>query len=184
MNLQETLGGPLGQRLAWTLLHFLWQGLVISAGVAAAGWLLSPGRIRGRYAVALAGLVLMACCPLVTFGIVQDSAPKAAALAPSPDLPAAAPQPLGPVPMPAGDMAMGTPAGSPALAGEVAHEPPADPVPQRRRPSPAGRPGLPGTLPRSSPMRLPSGWPGLSRLPGGFWRACWACAVWPAADCP
>jgi beta-lactamase regulating signal transducer with metallopeptidase domain len=144
MNFQEILGGPLGQRLAWTLLHFLWQGLLISAGVAAAGWLLSPAQTRGKYAVALAGLVLMACCPLVTFGIVQVSAPKTAARAPAPDLPAEESQLQGPVQMPASDMARGAPPGPPARAGEVAPEPSADPVPQTSPAEPGWRARLAG----------------------------------------
>lgn len=132
MSLQEILGGPLGQRLAWTLFHFLWQGLAIGAGVAAAGWLLSPARTRGRYAVALAGLVLMACCPLVTFGLVNVSAPKPTATALAPDTPAAAPQPTvrqpsAMVPMPVDDFAVSAP--SPP-AGAVAVEPTTSPAPE------------------------------------------------------
>ena len=109
MNFKELLCGPLGQRLAWTLLHFLWQGLLISAGVAALGWLLSPSQARGRYAAALTGLVLMVCCPLATFGVLQISSPPPVAVAAPPDMPAADPQPPAPVEMPAGYSGIPTP---------------------------------------------------------------------------
>ncbi len=127
MNFQETLSGPLGQRLAWTLLHFLWQGVAISAGVAAAGWLLSPAQTRGRYAVALAGLVLMACCPLVTFGVLPVAAPNPAALAPASDLSVAGRKPPGRVEIPGSDRAMPT---APALGDALVSKPPASPVPE------------------------------------------------------
>jgi|GEM_PF-1204893 len=54
------------EQLAWTLIHFTWQGLL----VAAIGWfLIALGRLRTpqtRYAVWLTMLVCMACLPMVT----------------------------------------------------------------------------------------------------------------------
>ena len=87
MNFHDILGGPLGQRLAWTLLHFLWQGLLIS-GCAGDGKLASFAFANPRpFAVAMTGLVLMACCPLVTFAVLPVPAPKPVSAAPSLDLP-------------------------------------------------------------------------------------------------
>ena len=129
MNFQEILWGPLGQRLAWTLLHFLWQGLVISAGVAALACLLSPAQTRGRYAVALAGLVLMACCPLVTFGVLQVFPPNPVASAPAPELPMAELQSPVPVQVPIGDMTM--PARPPSVS-VVDSEPSVSPAPEAK----------------------------------------------------
>ena len=108
MNFHDVLSGPLGQRLAWTLLHFLWQGLLMSAGAAAAGWLLSPSQTRGRYAVAMIGLILMACCPLVTFAVLQVPAPNPVAVAAPPDLQSAKLQPSS-VPISEDDVALPAP---------------------------------------------------------------------------
>lgn len=96
MNVSEIVCGPLAQRLAWTLFHFLWQGLLIAMGVAALVWLLSRTQARGRYAAALAGLALMACCPPITFAVLQTSRPGPAASA-GPKLPEPEPQPLEPI---------------------------------------------------------------------------------------
>ena len=84
MNFQEILCGPLGQRLAWTLLHFLWQGLFgyCGHGGCRLAAFACPDSC-GRYAIALVGLVLMACCPLVTFSILSVSSPNAVALTPA-----------------------------------------------------------------------------------------------------
>jgi hypothetical protein len=87
MNIQEILWGPAGQRLAWTLLHFVWQGFLAGAGVAMTGRLFPAARASGRYAVALAGLVLMACCPFVTFAMLSASLPRPVVVASKPEMP-------------------------------------------------------------------------------------------------
>ncbi len=53
--------------LGWTLLHFLWQGAVLAAGVALALWALEGRDSRLRYAAACAGLLLVLGAPPVTF---------------------------------------------------------------------------------------------------------------------
>jgi beta-lactamase regulating signal transducer with metallopeptidase domain len=80
----QALSDPLAQRVAWALIHFLWQGGAIAATLALAlrmPGLRSPQR---RYAVSVASLVLMALCPLVTLefrlqpvSIAFNSSPKA-----------------------------------------------------------------------------------------------------------
>ncbi len=62
------LNQPWTERLGWTLLHFLWQGILVAAlyGLARA---LVGGRIsaRGRYAIACASLLAMAAAPALTY---------------------------------------------------------------------------------------------------------------------
>ena len=65
------LDGPAGERLTWTLLHFLWQGLLI---VVTAELLLGLLRLRQakiRYAILVVALALMALCPPATFLILD-----------------------------------------------------------------------------------------------------------------
>ncbi len=128
MNIQVILGGPFGQRLAWTLLHFLWQGFAISAVAAAAAWLLPPTQTRGRYVIALTGLVLMACSVLLTFGVLHVDSPHVTSLTAAPDLSAAGAQPHAPFQMPPSDTAAFAP-GLPLPDDAVPSLPPSGPVP-------------------------------------------------------
>ena len=70
----ESFSSPVANSLTLTLLHFLWQGLL----VAIVYWaLLAATDIRSarlRYATSLLTLGVMALCPLVTFAVVYDSA--------------------------------------------------------------------------------------------------------------
>ncbi len=59
-------GLPWIHALGWTLLHFLWQGLVIGAGYAAARALLPKSHCNARYATGLVALALLALWPLAT----------------------------------------------------------------------------------------------------------------------
>jgi hypothetical protein len=177
MTFQEILWGPLGQRLAWTLLHFLWQGLLIAAGVAALGWLFSRAQARGRYAVALAGLVLMASCPLITFGVLEISAPRPVALAPAPELGEPAPRPPEAVESPAADAAAPLPAASPDVG---APEPSSAPIPEPTPAEPDWRTLLAGRAVAIQPYAVLAWLAGVVALSV---RVCWACAAWPAAAC-
>src|SRR4051812_2757888 len=62
------LNHPSTERLGWTLLHFLWQGMLVVALYALARALAS-GRMsaRGRYAMACAALLAMTAAPAVTY---------------------------------------------------------------------------------------------------------------------
>lgn len=72
----ETLH-TLSHTLAWTLLHFLWQGALI--GVVYLLALRQTGSTRQRHALALSGLLLVLVMPLLTFQYLhQGSAPAAA----------------------------------------------------------------------------------------------------------
>ena len=61
-------------RVGWTLLHFLWQGVLVAAlytlARALAGDRLSA---RGRYAIACASLCAMTAAPVLTFWWLADS---------------------------------------------------------------------------------------------------------------
>ena len=68
------LNQPWTERLGWTLLHFLWQGILVAALYALAR-ALGGGRIstRGRYAIACASLLAMTAAPAVTYWWLGDS---------------------------------------------------------------------------------------------------------------
>lgn len=58
---------PWIQALGWTLVHFLWQGLVVGLAYAAVRALLPKTHCHARYAAGLAALALLALWPLATF---------------------------------------------------------------------------------------------------------------------
>jgi beta-lactamase regulating signal transducer with metallopeptidase domain len=62
------LNQPWTERLGWTLLHFLWQGILVAALYALAR-ALAGGRMsaRGRYAIACAALKATTAAPAVTY---------------------------------------------------------------------------------------------------------------------
>lgn len=91
-------GSPLAQALAWTLLHFLWQGAAIAGALALALRLLGRAGAPARYAAACAALLLMALAPPVTLALLwaPASAPPPGVpflLLPLGDAPAALPAP-------------------------------------------------------------------------------------------
>jgi beta-lactamase regulating signal transducer with metallopeptidase domain len=68
------LNQPWTERLGWTLLHFLWQGVLVAALYALAR-ALAGGRIsaRGRYAIACASLLAMTVAPALTYWWLGNS---------------------------------------------------------------------------------------------------------------
>lgn len=58
---------PWIQALGWTLVHFLWQGLVVGAAYAAVRVVLPKTHCHARYAAGLGALALLALWPLATF---------------------------------------------------------------------------------------------------------------------
>src|ERR1017187_7806311 len=77
MNAMQILSsGAWVERLGWTLLHFLWQGLAIGVlygsarRAVARTW--SP---NARYLLACAALAAMMAAPLVTWGVIRPSDP-------------------------------------------------------------------------------------------------------------
>ena len=67
----DAMREPIGQPLTWTLLHFLWQGLAVAAGVAMLLYVWPVRRAHNRYLIYLSALIAMAACPLVTFLIID-----------------------------------------------------------------------------------------------------------------
>ena len=68
----ESLSHPIGQRLTLTLLHFLWQGVLVAVALQ---MILALYRVRAaqtRYALSLAALIVMGLCPIVTFSLVDE----------------------------------------------------------------------------------------------------------------
>src|SRR3954462_8435700 len=68
------LNQPLTERLGWTLLHFLWQGILVAALYALAR-AVAGGRIsaRGRYAIACASLSAITAAPALTYWWLGNS---------------------------------------------------------------------------------------------------------------
>jgi beta-lactamase regulating signal transducer with metallopeptidase domain len=81
-------------RMAWTLLHFLWQGAVIAGVFAAARFLLAASLgARARYGLACLALALMALAPVVTFVSLRPAAARVAVHALEAPASPAAPEP-------------------------------------------------------------------------------------------
>ena len=65
-------------RLALTLGHFLWQGLVLAILAMCVGRLLRRVSAVARYRVFVVALLLMAACPPVTFCLIESTRPVSA----------------------------------------------------------------------------------------------------------
>jgi hypothetical protein len=66
---------------AQSLLHFLWQGALLAAGLALALRRLRNATASDRHALACATLTLMAIAPLVTFWVLCSTGPSIASSA-------------------------------------------------------------------------------------------------------
>jgi len=67
------LAEPFVQRISLTLLHFLWQGLAVAGLFCLFVYLFNIRRAEVRYLLSLAALVVMLLCPVVTFGVLNQS---------------------------------------------------------------------------------------------------------------
>jgi beta-lactamase regulating signal transducer with metallopeptidase domain len=73
------MSAPLGfdrlaiDALGWTLLHFVWQGVLIAMAFAAVDRLLSRGSANVRYLVACGTMLVMLLVPIGTFVVVRDA---------------------------------------------------------------------------------------------------------------
>src|SRR5262245_39005095 len=65
---------PALDRLALALLHFVWEGLLVALLVAAVVHSLQIPRGRGRYAVYLVGMLVMAAAPVLNLALVSTPA--------------------------------------------------------------------------------------------------------------
>ncbi len=81
MNAFQILSSqPWVERLGWTLVHFLWQGLLIAALYAAARRSMSRTSPNLRYLLACAALMVMMAAPLATWELMRPTvaSPEAA----------------------------------------------------------------------------------------------------------
>ena len=74
--IEQILSQPWSQRLGWSLVHFLWQGLVVAAALSAAMAALRRRSANLRYAVACMGLVIMVAAPVVTLCLLPTGPPQ------------------------------------------------------------------------------------------------------------
>ncbi|MBI4752395.1 MAG: polysaccharide deacetylase family protein [Acidobacteria bacterium] len=68
IGLNEFSTHPLVLALGWTLLHSIWQGVVIAAGYALAKYIVRRASAQIKYALAGSALLLMLVLPVATFG--------------------------------------------------------------------------------------------------------------------
>jgi len=71
-TLARFMGDATVHRLGWSLVHFLWQGAVIGAFVAAVLIALRRASANTRYLAACCGLLLMVASPIVTFLVLPQ----------------------------------------------------------------------------------------------------------------
>jgi len=81
MNFIETLlFHPVMQTLGWTLVHFIWQGLVIAILMAGLTSALNRRSANLRYIIACSAMLLMFVMPITTFMVLRASAGNTAAM--------------------------------------------------------------------------------------------------------
>src|ERR1035437_5150468 len=67
---------PWVERLGLTLLHFLWQGvLVVAVYAAARRWTVRAARPNVRYFLACAAFAVIAVAPVLTWSLLSSPAP-------------------------------------------------------------------------------------------------------------
>lgn len=65
---------PMWRPLSATLLHFVWQGILVAAAWKVLFWCCRGCRVQAQYVLGLAGLAVLMACPLVTFALLQSNA--------------------------------------------------------------------------------------------------------------
>ena len=80
--IESALLPGVGYRLGWTLLHFVWQGVVAAALLAVVLMLLRRRSANARYLVGCAALLVMAAIPCVTF-LLMPAGPVPSAVNPA-----------------------------------------------------------------------------------------------------
>jgi beta-lactamase regulating signal transducer with metallopeptidase domain len=73
MSVFGGLDPALVQALGWTLLHFLWQGLLAAALLAGLDVVLARGAARLRYLACTASMLLMLALPAATFSVMRSA---------------------------------------------------------------------------------------------------------------
>jgi len=97
----DVLHDPAWRPLTWTLLHFLWQGLIVASVWIVLFRLSRAYTTQFRYLLALTGMFVMAACPVATFVFLESrSVPDEATLSVAPALVRELPDMLNAVPLP------------------------------------------------------------------------------------
>jgi|GEM_PF-2455229 len=78
MSIPTVFGQPFWYHVGQTLVHFLWQGLLVSVGVWGVVRFLGLKRGNSRYRAYLLAFGLMAACPVATFWMLRDAVPTQA----------------------------------------------------------------------------------------------------------
>src|SRR5437763_4830050 len=99
MNAMQILASqPWMERLGVTLLHFLWQGLVIAILYAAARRVARTSSPQARYLLACGALATLIAAPLVTWELMRVSYPSPQAIYQIRSTPPRLPRPPSPLP--------------------------------------------------------------------------------------
>ena len=61
------------QALGWTLLHFIWQGALIAAGLALTLTVMGRAAAQTRYAISCIAMLMLLVVPAATFGVLSTS---------------------------------------------------------------------------------------------------------------
>jgi hypothetical protein len=75
MNLLRHIDATFATHLTWTLLHFVWQGLLVAFLVAVLRQRMRNASANARYVVGVAALVAMAACLPATFVATAGRSP-------------------------------------------------------------------------------------------------------------
>ncbi len=70
-NAFDLLSQPVVERLGWTLVHFVWQGVIVWACLAIALWRMKNYTAPARYLASCAALIVLVVLPVLTFGVVR-----------------------------------------------------------------------------------------------------------------
>jgi len=157
----ELFSTPPAQRVAWAIVHFLWQGLAVALALAIALRLLRNRQPQLRWAAACLALTLMALLPVATAlrVAVSHTPPATSSLAPELNL-HVAPQPPSPT--------YATYSPPPANASS------ADPAPSPANP----KPPPPAFQPPYDLLRPALPWVLLAWLAGVFGMSLWHLGGW------
>jgi beta-lactamase regulating signal transducer with metallopeptidase domain len=75
MGIAEVLQSPAWRPLTCTLLHFVWQGAIVALAWCVLFRMFRARTVQFRYLLGLAGMFLMAVCPVATFVFLESASP-------------------------------------------------------------------------------------------------------------
>ena len=75
MSLPEVFLTTFGERMAWTLIHFLWQGAALAGILAVVLRTRLATNPETRYGLAVFTMAAMVACPLATLAMVETQTP-------------------------------------------------------------------------------------------------------------